>query len=97
MLNKVKTSILYSRVDCSIKGAGDKVKSAAKTVKDSANTKNVAKAACAAATVTSSLNAGAAAAHIIANGATKKAVASAVVNTAKAVGFNSIRKDIKNK
>ena len=96
MLNKVKSSILYSRVDCSIRNAGDKVKNTAKSVANSATPKNVAKAACTVAATTSAINAGAAAASIITNGATKKAVASAVVHTAKAVGFNSIRKDIKN-
>lgn len=96
MLNKMKSTILYSKVESAVWNAEAKVKDTAKNakqaVKNPENIKKAAKTACAVATITSAANTGAAVGTMIAKGVTKQAVTSASVSAMKATLFRNAYK-----
>lgn len=87
MLNKMKSTILYSKVESAVWNAEAKVKDTAKNTKQAVtnpdNLKKAAKTTVAAATVISAANTGACVGAMIVDGVSKKAVASTAVHAIK--------------
>jgi uncharacterized protein with PhoU and TrkA domain len=98
MLNKMKSTILYSKVESAVWNAERKVKdttkSTVKAVKNPENVKKVAKTACAVATVTNAANAGVAVGTMVATGVTQNAATAAAVHSVKAMLYRNMHKCI---
>lgn len=94
MLNNLKSTIAFSKVQSVVWSAESKVKDAAKAAKKPENIKTAAKVACVAATITSGVNAGAAVGKMVVEGVSKKAATSAAVHSLKAVAFGNLYGEI---
>ena len=89
LIDKLRCSNLYSKMELAIWDTEDKAKKTAKAVVDPDNVKKVAKAACAVATITSAAGTGAFIGTMLVEGASKKVAAKTVVNAAKWAAFRT--------
>ena len=96
MLNKMKSTILYSKVQSAIYDAERTVKETTKktvnSVKNPDNLKKAAKTTVAAATIISAANTGACVGVMIVDGVSKKAVASTAVHALKTTLYKNAYK-----
>lgn len=97
LIDKLRCSNLYSKMELAVWDTEDKAKKTAKAVTDPDNIKKAAKAACAVATITSAAGTGACIGTMLVDGASKKLVTKTAINATKWAAFRTGYKTLDEK
>ncbi len=89
LIDKLRSSNLYSKMELAVWDTEDIAKKTAKAVTDPENIKKVAKTACAFATISSAAGTGACVGTMLIEGASKKLVTKTAINATKWAAFKA--------